>query len=211
MKKVTCFLTAVFFILGCTETKQVSNFKEMAAKHKTLALLPAFASFLLSETDKNKISQEQINDSELKLSFMIQDEMNKWFQKNKKSYRITLLDIKKTNDLLFSKGMSFKTFRELSKDTLAKMLNVDAVVFCNVNLSKKFDNKDYNTFLALGIGLPFLGSRFKVVTQIGVVENTSPAILWQKEYLPNGKIDEDIFSILRRMLKTAVVDFPYKK
>ncbi len=160
MKKVKWFLFIVGFNISCTETKQVSNFKEIASKHKTLALLPADATFILTKEDKNKISQEQINDSEIKLSFMIQDELNKWFQKNKKNYSITLLDIKKTNEMLFSKGMSFEKFRQLSKDTLAKILSVDAVVFCNVNLSKKFNNSEYNTFLALGVGLPFLGSKF---------------------------------------------------
>ncbi len=201
----------ILFIASCTETKQVTNFTKIASKHKVLALLPADARFILNTDDKEIIPKEQIDDSEVKLSFMIQDELYKWFQKNKKQYQITLLDIKKTNEMLFSKGMTFGQFKQLSKDTLAKILGVDAVVFCNVNLSKKYSEKEYNTYLAFGVGLLFVGSKFKVVTQMGIVEKFSPVVLWQKEYLPLGKTEEDIFGILRRMLKMAAVDFPYKK
>lgn len=181
MEKVKWILLIVVFIVSCTETKEVSNFKEIASNHKIVALLPANATFILSNDDKNKIPQEQIDESGVKLSFMIQTEMNKWFEKNKNNYRITLLDIKKTNEILFSKGMSFGQFKELSKDTFAKMLDVDAVILCNVNLSKRYTDDDYNALLIVdGVGAPILGSKFKVVTQIGIVEKTSHTILWQK-------------------------------
>ncbi len=77
--------------------------------------------------------------------------------------------------------MSFGQFKELSKDTFAKMLDVDAVILCNVNLSKRYTDDDYNALLIVdGVGAPILGSKFKVVTQIGIVEKTSHTILWQK-------------------------------
>ncbi len=79
MEKVKWILLIVVFIVSCTETKEVSNFKEIASNHKIVALLPANATFILSNDDKNKIPQEQIDESGVKLSFMIQTEMNKWF------------------------------------------------------------------------------------------------------------------------------------
>jgi hypothetical protein len=43
------------------------------------------------------------------------------------------------------------------------------------------------------------------------VEKYNPTVIWQKKYSPTGKQYEDIFGILRRMLKTGAADFPYKK
>ncbi len=210
MIKVKWILFVIIFIVSCTQTKQVANFKEIAAKHKTIALLPADARFALSENEKNKISQSQLDESELKLGFMVQGELNKWFEKNKKFYTINVQNIKATNELLFAKGMSFSTYKTVPKDSLASILGVDAVVFCNVNLALKYRNAEY-AVSSLVFGGIITGSQYKVVTTLGVVEKNNPITLWQKQYEPNGKHFEDIFGILTRMLKTAAVDFPYKK
>jgi hypothetical protein len=209
MKKVKWFLL-IFFIVSCTHARQVSNFKEIAAKNKTIALLPADARFTLSENEKNKISQSQLDESEWKLGFMVQVELNKWFEKNKKFYTISVENIKITNELLFAKDMSFSTYKNVPKDSLASILGVDAVVFCNVDLALKYRNAEY-IVSSLVFGGIITGSQYKVVTTLGVVEKNNPITLWQKQYEPNGKQYEDIFGILTRMLKTAAVDFPYKK
>jgi hypothetical protein len=213
--KILAFILICLLLFACTETKQVTNFKEIAAKHKTIALLPASASFILTTKQKSKISQSQIEESELKLGFMVQTELNKWFEKNKKNYTISVQDIKITNELLFAKGMNFKEFLKVSKDSLAKILNVDAVIFCDVELANKFSNTEYDVLLAYGAPVTifgiFMGSKYDVKVKFGIVEKENLVTLWQKNYMPTGKIDEDIFGILRRMLKTAAVDFPYKK
>jgi hypothetical protein len=213
--KILIFIACSLLFFGCTETKQVANFKEIASTHKTVALLPSSVSFKLNAKQKSKISQEQLDESALKLGFMIQTELNKWFEKNKKNYTISVQDIKMTNELLFSKGMKFKDFLQVSKDSLAKILNVDAVVFCNVELANKYSNTEYDLLLAYGAPTTiygiFMGSKYDVKVKFGILEKVNAITLWQKDYMPTGKIDEDIFGILRRMLKTAAVDFPYKK
>jgi TolB-like protein len=208
MKKAKWIL--FIFIVSCTQTKQVANFKEIAAKHKTVALLPADARFVLNGKEENKLSQSQLLESELKLGFMVQGELNNWFQKNNKLYTISVQNIKKTNELLFAKGMSFSTYKTLSKDSLASILGVDAVVFCDISLALRYRDGEY-IVSSLIIGGIITGSQYKVITTLGVVEKNNPITLWQKRYEPNGKHYEDIFGILRRMLKTAAIDFPYKK
>ena len=148
-----------------------------------------------------------MNESEQKLSFMVQQNIHKWFTKNQKLYKVSIQDINITNTLLFQSGMSFMQYKLLPKQEIAKKLNVDIVVFSNVIMSKKYTNAEYEIASLL---IP-AGSNFKVVLEAGVVDKTSPQILWQKNYMPTGKYNEDIFRILERMLKTAAADFPYKK
>ena len=198
----------LFIFYGCTETKQISNFKQFSAKHKTVALLPATPFFLISDKERLKIGQENIGSSEQQLSFMVQQNMSKWFQKNQKLYKVSIQDIKVTNSLLFQSGISFEQYKLIPKEEIAKKLQVDVVVFCDVELSKRYTDTEYD--IGAFFGLP-IGSKFSVVVEVGVVGDNSSQILWQKKYLPSGKINEDIFRILERMLKTVAIDFPYQK
>ena len=198
----------VFIFCRCTETKQISNFKQFSSNHKAVALLPANPFFLLSDRERFKIGKENLNTSEQQLSFMVQQNLNKWFQKNEKLYRVSIQDIKVTNTLLFQSGTSFAQYKLLPKEEIAKKLQVDVVVFCNLELSKKFTDTEYD--IAAFVGVP-LGSQFNVVVDAGVVGNNSSQILWQKKYMPSGKSHEDVLRILERMLKTVAVDFPYQK
>jgi hypothetical protein len=116
--KILNVITIAIFFCNCTEVKQVANFKEISSKHKLIALLPSNAQFKLNTNQKSAILKEQLEESELKLSFMIQTELNKWFEKNKKSYSISVQNIKTTNELLFAKGMSFATYKSIDKDSL---------------------------------------------------------------------------------------------
>ena len=198
----------LFIFYGCTETKQISNFKQFSDKHKTVALLPATPFFLISDKERLKIRQENIGASEQQLSFMVQQNMSKWFQKNQKLYKVSIQDIKVTNSLLFQSGISFEQYKLIPKEEIAKKLQVDVVVFCDVELSKRYTDTEYD--IGAFFGLP-IGSKFSVVVEVGVVGDNSSQILWQKKYLPSGKINEDIFRILERMLKTVAIDFPYQK
>jgi hypothetical protein len=131
------FAMSLIMIFGCIQTKQVSNFKELSATHKTIALLPADATFILSAGEASKISREQLDESELKLGFMIQNELNKSFKKNAKYYKVSVIDIRKTNELLFAKGLSFKAFKNISKDSIARILNVDAWYIALLGFQRK--------------------------------------------------------------------------
>ena len=139
---------------------------------------------------------------------MVQQNMSKWFQKNQKLYKVSIQDIKVTNSLLFQSGISFEQYKLIPKEEIAKKLQVDVVVFCDVELSKRYTDTEYD--IGAFFGLP-IGSKFSVVVEVGVVGDNSSQILWQKKYLPSGKINEDIFRILERMLKTVAIDFPYQK
>ncbi len=118
--------------------------------------------------------------------------------------------------MLFAKGLSFKAFKKMSKDSIAKILNVDAVVYCSTRLSKKMSDVEYDVksvleILVLLIPIAVIGSQYKVEMQIGIVEKNSPIIIWKTDYHPIGKKQEDIFGIMQRMFNSAAASFPYKK
>jgi hypothetical protein len=146
--KVYFFLIPCF-LFGCIESKQITDNRVVFTKLKTIALIPTYATFLLDAKQKTTVLQTQIDEAELKLGFMIQSELNKGLDKNK--YSISIQDIKKTNESLFAKGDSFKNFLALSKDSISKLLNVDAILFCEVTLAKKISDTEYDVLLGVGV------------------------------------------------------------
>jgi hypothetical protein len=115
--------------------------------------LPAIVQIRAKEKDSIKITQEQIDEAALKLGFMIQNELYNRIQKNK--YTVTIQNIKFTNNKLFAGGLSFSKYKTMDEATLAKILEVDAVIFTKTDLSK-MSFKNTTIFLGLGSAGDFL-------------------------------------------------------
>ena len=211
MKIFAISICLCLLFTSCTTTSRVENFNKIKTTHKTVAILPAITHFVLDSAEVKKISKSRIEESEKQLSFMVQNEINNSFIKKKKIYSVIIQDIKKTNSLLFADGKSFEEYKTIGKDSLAKIIGVDIVLVSNIKLSKKFSDTNYDLLLAFGITPPGVGSKFKVVLNSSVVAKSAPTVLWQKEYNPTGKIDEDLLVILGRMIRTVAIDFPYQK
>lgn len=180
---------------------------------RTIAILPADVR-IIGNTGQQTI--EKIYQAELSMSFMFQEKVFNWFLKNNKKFKntIEIQDTKKTNDLLFSNGMSLKQYKNLNKDSLAKMLGVDEVFFCSSFVEAGVQREDLfllfpfviNGGSLLGgissVGIPG-GKIHKLTIILGVNNKRSFNPLWSQKYghYNNGlnKLDD----IFERILKDA--------
>jgi hypothetical protein len=219
------FLGFVLFLFSCTSTKSSQNSYVASAKatHKVIAILPAIVQIRAKENDSIKIPQEQLYEAALKLGFMIQNELYNRIQKNK--YTVNIQNIKYTNDKLFAGGLSFSKYKTMREIELAKILEVDAVIFCKTDLTK-MSYKNSTIFLGLGSAGSFLlgasltafsAATAKVVQadkinlQVGIVESENGIEIWQTSYTnePSSYYGlEDFFS---KSLKNASKIIPYRK
>ena len=167
------FITILF---GCTTTQisKPSYFETVKPRHKIIAILPAYVKLFIPEYKKGNTSDEDIKNAEMELSCTIQNEMYKWLQKNK--YTVQIQDIRYSNTKLFSHGLSFLDYNKLPKDSIAKILEVDAVVFCITDLTKV----DYNS---VHIFLDFTSPLGAITSVVG-----NSLSLSQKPDHPNGDI-----------------------
>jgi hypothetical protein len=154
MKKYS-LLGLVLFLFSCSSTKTSQNSYVVKARatHKIITILPAIVQILAKEKDSIKIPQEQFDEASLKLGFMIQHELYNRIQKNK--YTVAIQNVKYTNDKLFAGGLSFIKYKTMSETELAKILEVDTVIFCKTDLTK-MNYKDNTIFLGLGSAGSFL-------------------------------------------------------
>lgn len=218
-------LVIVLFLFSCTPTKNAKELYLATAKasHKTIAILPAVVQIRIKEKESTKISQEELDEVALKLGFMIQNELYNRIQKNK--YSVNTQNIKFTNDKLFSGGLSFNKYKTMNEAELAKILEVDAVIFSKTDLAK-VGYKNITIFvgigsassLAIGASLTALSAATakevqgdKINLQIGIVEGKTGNEIWQTTYSnqPSSYVGLDDF--FRKALKNASKIIPYKK
>ncbi len=215
----------LFSLYACTTSQksQYSKFDAVKAAHKTIAILPAFVKLLVPDNQQKSITKNEIEDAQVKLSFIIQNEMYKWFQKNK--YSVTVQDVRYSNRTLFEKGLSYEQYKTMPTDTLAKILGVDAVVVCMTDLTK-ISYESVNLYLNLSnpisaiasvglSGMSLANPQVNVIDDIDlffrIVDANTNGILWEKSYKTKNQTNAVLEKFYRNAIKNLAKIFPYRK
>jgi hypothetical protein len=179
---------------------------------KRVAILPAIVN-LIDNTKKFTI--EDIYKTELNTGFYIQNNIEPWFKEKHKKFdgSFEFQNTNTTNELLFAEKRSLNQFKNLSSDSLLKILNVDILLFCNAHLSCKITKLDpvdvtnaiinpsiLNSFLVVA-GTPNFSHTLKM--NIGFNETNKNNPYWQNEFGPYINGLQKLNSITDRALKTV--------
>ena len=139
MKKILIIIATTFFLAACGPTiYKAQDFATSTANHKIVALLPADVTIQLRPNERKKTTPEQLRETERKTGETIQDKMYSWFLKRsgKFKYTVTFQDVSRTNALLSQAGITYETINTKTKDELAKLLGVDAVISTKASMQK---------------------------------------------------------------------------
>lgn len=187
---------------------------------KKIALLPADVRITGNTT---QIKPEEIYQAELTTGFKFQSKMYEWFLKSKKKVKnsFEVQDIKTTNQMLFSGGMSLNQYRSLPKDSIAKMLEVDVVLFCNSTIERSVKGIDplpmvdfmlMPNLLSAITSLPISSKEaHKLFITVGFNENKASIPSWSQKY---GHYNNGIYKmndIFKRIIKDLLDHFPKSK
>jgi hypothetical protein len=113
------------------------DFKQLSNQHKTLAILPAEVK-LSYKVPPRYTDYEANKDKEIELSFKVQSALYTALLSRKTKNKISYQDIDKTNLLLKKAGM-LDSLSNFTKEEIAKVLGVDAIV------SEKYEVEHFNT------------------------------------------------------------------
>lgn len=133
------FLTFLIFLCGCAPViYKVKDFSTKTATHKTVAILPADVLIQLRPKEMKNTTAEQIHRLEEQTGKIIQDKMYTWFLKrsDKHRYTVSFQDISRTNALLLQAGRDYDHIHTNTKDDLARLLEVDAVISTKAIMEK---------------------------------------------------------------------------
>jgi hypothetical protein len=214
MKKYFYLLT---FVLGITLTtnaqesaKQIfesPKLKEEINNHKLAAILPFKVSIKYRKQPKN-FNAEANRDQEKSMSTTLQNSMYTFLLRKGSKYKVEFQDVEKTNILLKKAGMLDK-LDEFTKDEIAKVLGVDAVIGGTFESEQ---SQSEGAAIATAVLLGGLGGKTGSGTSVLTINNGRDGeLLWRFFKTMDDNIMSSTDDLVERMMRKISRNFPYSQ
>lgn len=203
------FAAALFVLYGCGPTiYKTSDFNDVSQNHKVVAILPAQVQIQLRPNEMKKTTPEQLAGNEKATGYAMQEKLYGWFlrRSDKFDYTVKFQDVSQTNSLLEKAGLDYKGLFTKSKDEVAKLLGVDAVITTALRTDKPM-----NEGVALAVGLVFgaWGNTNSAYTTINIHEGKKGDLMWKYDYQASGSVGSSPENLVNAMMRNASKKFPY--
>jgi hypothetical protein len=185
-----------------------SNFTDVAATHKTVAIIPADVMISLRPNQAKKITPEQLEQNVESTAYAIQEKMYGWFlrRSGRFKYTVDFQDVSKTNALLKNANLSYKQLKLKSKEELAKLLGVDAVISTSLRTDKPMSE---GVAVAVGVVFGMWGTTNAAYTTINIHEAKEGNLMWKYDYEASGSVNSSPESLINALMRNASKKFPY--
>lgn len=214
MKKILLTLTVLFALSihanaqfeGSQQVFESPKLKEAVKSQKLVAILPFEVKISYRKQPKN-FSAEANKSQELSMSKSIQASMYTFLLRKKSDYTVDFQDVDKTNIVLKKAGVLDK-LDETTKDELAKILGVDAVI------GGKFETEQTKTeagAIASAVLFGGLGGKSGTGTMFLTINNGPDGeLLWRFFKTMDDNIMSSTDDMVERMMRKISRNFPYK-
>jgi len=211
MKKLLFPLVAFLAFSACSpKIYKSTEFDDVTSKHKIVAILPSDVTINLRPNEAKKTSVEQMESNRQSTGHAIQDKMHSWFlrQSDKFKYTVKFQDVSKTNALLKDAGISYTALRDKSKESIAKLLGVDAVISNITRMNKPMSE---GVAVAIGVILGSWGTTNNVTTTINIHEAQKGDLIWKYDYVAQGSVGSSPENLVNGLMRNASRKFPYNE
>lgn len=212
MKKIVIpFVLVLLTLISCGPKIYKSNeFDDVAAKHKLVAILPSDVTIMLRPNQSKRMSAEELEKNRIETAYAIQEKMYSWFlrRSDKFKYTVKFQDVSKTNSILKDAGLTYADIRLKSKESLAKLLGVDAVIS---NITRMDKPMSEGVAIAMSILLGSSGSTNNVNTTVNIHEATKGDLIWKYDYVAQGSIGSSPDNLVNALMRNASRKFPYNE
>lgn len=198
------------FAQGFEGSKQVfesPKLKTEIAKHKTVAILPFDTKITYKKQPKN-FSAEANRDQEKTMSKSIQASLYTFLLRKSNNYSVAFQDVEKTNILLKKAGV-YDKLDETTREELAKILGVDAV------LGGRFETeqtKSDGAALASAVLFGGFGGKTGTGTLFLMLNGgTDGELLWRFFKTMDDGLGSSTDDLVERMMRKVSRNFPYAK
>jgi hypothetical protein len=201
--------TLLLLVSSCGPKIYKSNeFDDVTVKHRLVAILPSDVTINLRPNEAKKMPVEEIEKNRQSTGYAIQDKMYSWFlnRSDKFKYTVKFQDVSKTNSLLKDAGISYADLRDKSKESLAKLLGVDAVIS---NITRMDKPMSEGVAVAIGVLVRAWGSTNNVTTTINIHEAKQGDLIWKYDYVAQGSVGSSPENLVNGLMRNASRKFPY--
>jgi len=212
-KKIFSFLILTLFCASANaqwgesskQTFESPKLKSEIPKHKTVAIIPFSVKISYKKQPKN-YSAEANRDQELSMSKSIQASMYTYLLRKSKDYSVSFQDVDKTNILLKKAGMLDK-LDEFTKDEIAKIVGVDAVIGGRFEQEQ---SKSEGAAIASAVLLGGLGGKTGSGSLFLTLNNGADGeLLWRFFKTMDDNIMASTDDLVERMMRKVSRNFPY--
>lgn len=212
MKKIFIPIVSLLLLISACGPKiyKSAEFDDVTAKHKLVAILPAEVSISLRPNAAKKMTAEDIEKNRQSTGYAIQDKMYSWFlrRSDKFKYTVKFQDVSKTNSILKDAGISYADLRDKSKESIAKLLGVDAVISNVTRMDKPMSE---GVAVAIGVLIGSWGSTNNVTTTINIHEAKQGDLIWKYDYVTQGSVGSSPENLVNALMRNASRKFPYNE
>ena len=209
MKTLFTAFVSLLLLSSCGPKIYKSNeFDDVSSKHKTVAIIPADVTISLRPNQSKRMTAEEMEKNREATAYAIQDKMYSWFlrRSDKFKYTVSFQDVSKTNAILKDAGLTYTDIRLKSKETIAKLLGVDAVIS---NITRMDKPMSEGAAIAVGVLIGAWGSTNNVTTTINIHEAKQGNLIWKYDYVANGSVGSSPENLVNALMRNASRKFPY--
>jgi len=185
------------------------QFAELTKTHKLVAVLPFKVTIDMKHMPKNmtaEIVQQNAKDEGLEFQKQLYSRL---LQKStEEGYTVGFQDVDQTNALLQKAGLSLDSLSAHTKDEVAKVLGVDALVSGTVHQAQPTST---GVAIAQTFLVGFSGSTQRVDINMSVHNGADGQLLWSYDHNDHGGLMNSVEGMVKSLLKKVAGNFPYRK
>lgn len=199
---------ALFALLGCASVYTDSSFANYQKTHKQVAVIPFQVNIDLKKLPEG-MEYEDIKIMEKNEGYQFQSELiSRYLRRSAKGeYTVEFQDASRTNHLLSQAGLSYEDLAVRSKEELAKILGVDAIISGRVRRSKPMST-GAAVASALLIGFSVTN---EVSVNMNIHDGESGKLLWNFDHEVSGSLGSSANGIAEALTRASANRFPYKR
>ncbi len=211
--KLMLFVLSLLFTIQLSgqetqkQTFESPNLKECILKHKKVAILPFIATITYRRPPKNYDEAKNKAD-EKSMGTSLQNEMFTFLLTKRNNYTVDFQDVDKSNALLKKAGY-YDKLEEVTADSIAKVLGVDAIIKCTYSFEKT--SSDGGAIAKTILFGPFASKTASGLLVMAIKNAADGELIWRF----SKTMDETVFSspsvLMERMMRKVSRNFPYEK
>jgi len=202
-------MVMLLYAASCAKIYTSPDFTNVRNEHKTVAILPFEVTIDAKKIPKG-MTLETLKELEKDEGFTFQSQMYSRFLENQKKdkYTVQFQDVDRTNSILLRNGVNYENMRSYTKDELAEMLGVDAVVSGHIRRSRPMST---GGAIASSLLFGFSGPTNRVDMDVVIHNELNGALLWKYNHQASGGIGSSSEQLSKSLMKKISRKFPYNK
>tara|TARA_B100000530_G_scaffold95315_1_gene58793 strand:- start:404 stop:1000 length:597 start_codon:yes stop_codon:yes gene_type:complete len=196
LKKYLFIITSII-ISSCASIYITNEGQEIANKHQSIAILSPTVGF----ENKKEVNSERTK------SLEIQQEIYSWMLKRKSQGEITIQvqDIDDTNVILKRTGFSLEN---LTTNEICDLLEVDAVLYSNFNLSQPTSQ---GAAIVAKLLFNLNTATNKANASLSIKDCESKSMIWNYNHEFSGSLGSSSQDLVEGLMRHASKNLPYLK